>query len=223
MKNSISGIYQIRNIINNHKYIGSAVNIGSRWSLHKHHLKNNKHHNRYLQRAWNKYGADCFEFTIIETCFSFALLIREQHYLDKLKPEYNIEKKAGSSLGVKRTPEYINNMKNRVISKETRLRMSEARKKLLTPEFRKEMSDVRKGYKHSPGTLINLSIAAKKRTTPEIIAMLLSKAIGNKHNLGRKVSLETRKKMSDSHKNVSNESRVKMSISAIEAWKKRKK
>ena len=34
-----SGIYQIRNIINNKIYIGSSANIKKRWSEHKRDLK----------------------------------------------------------------------------------------------------------------------------------------------------------------------------------------
>ena len=35
-----TGIYKIKNLINNKVYIGSAVNIDRRWSLHQYHLSN---------------------------------------------------------------------------------------------------------------------------------------------------------------------------------------
>lgn len=54
--NKISGIYKILNIKNGKFYIGSSNNIKVRWSQHKTLLKNNKHENKYLQNAWNKYG-----------------------------------------------------------------------------------------------------------------------------------------------------------------------
>jgi excinuclease UvrABC nuclease subunit len=44
-----SGIYRIRNIENNHVYIGSAKDILGRKSRHFYALKNNKHHNQHLQ------------------------------------------------------------------------------------------------------------------------------------------------------------------------------
>lgn len=101
----ISGIYEIVNLVNGHRYIGSAVNIKTRWGVHRNLLITGKHHSIYLQRAWNKYGSDCFQFRVIEQCFVFVLIFREQHYIDTLKPEYNIAPKAGHSLGVKLGPE----------------------------------------------------------------------------------------------------------------------
>ena len=66
----ISGIYKIINKINGKYYVGSSVNIkdypNNRWSRHIADLNANRHHNDYLQRAWNKYGQDAFEFIIIE-------------------------------------------------------------------------------------------------------------------------------------------------------------
>ena len=95
MNSIISGIYQIKNIVSGKIYIGSSVNILHRWEIHKSDLNNNKHHSIVLQRAWNKYGAGAFEFSILETCFIFALIFREQYYIDKLNPKYNMSKKSG--------------------------------------------------------------------------------------------------------------------------------
>jgi excinuclease UvrABC nuclease subunit len=44
-----SGIYCIKNIINDKMYIGSAVNLKTRRYEHFHFLTKNKHHNRHLQ------------------------------------------------------------------------------------------------------------------------------------------------------------------------------
>jgi group I intron endonuclease len=41
----------------------------------------------------------------LEYCDKKETLIREQYYLDLLKPEYNILKKAGSALGFKHSEE----------------------------------------------------------------------------------------------------------------------
>lgn len=94
-----SGIYEIRNTINGHRYIGSATNLKSRWSHHQYRFRLNKHHNKYLQRAWNKYGSSVFVFSVLETCSVSNLIEREQYYIDIHKPEYNICKTAGSTLG----------------------------------------------------------------------------------------------------------------------------
>lgn len=67
MKNTNNcGIYKITNIINNCIYIGSSVNIKSRWLEHKRDLIKNKHCNNYLQKSFNKYGLINFTFEIIE-------------------------------------------------------------------------------------------------------------------------------------------------------------
>lgn len=57
-----SGIYQIKNSINNNIYIGSSVNIRTRFKTHLNLLKKNKHENLKLQNAVNKYGLENFEF-----------------------------------------------------------------------------------------------------------------------------------------------------------------
>lgn len=92
----MNAIYQIINKINEHCYIGSTVNFTKRTYWHKSRLRKNKHHSPYLQRAWNKYGEDAFEFRIIEMPVSdLPLLEVEQRYLTDLKPEYNVSEIAG--------------------------------------------------------------------------------------------------------------------------------
>jgi group I intron endonuclease len=66
MKRKVVGIYCIENTINHKKYVGWAVDIKRRFYKHKWDLRNNVHINKHLQRAWNKYGEDIFEFWIIE-------------------------------------------------------------------------------------------------------------------------------------------------------------
>lgn len=104
MDSSISGVYEIRNKINGHRYIGSSVDIEKRWNLHNYQLDRNKHHSIYLQRAWNKYGRDSFSFLFLEKeGDKKGRLELEQKYIDTLCPEYNIAPKAGSRLGDRST------------------------------------------------------------------------------------------------------------------------
>lgn len=103
-----SVIYKITNIINNKCYIGSAVNCRKRRNEHFSNLKLGKHPNNILQRSFNKYGSNQFTFEVIEYVpDKNSLIEREQHYLDTLKPEYNICKIAGSRLGVKYSEEKL--------------------------------------------------------------------------------------------------------------------
>lgn len=59
-------IYIIKNIVNNKLYIGCAIDFISRKWRHSTDLRNNKHHNIHLQRAWNEYGESNFSFEILE-------------------------------------------------------------------------------------------------------------------------------------------------------------
>lgn len=67
-----SGVYMIKNVLNNHKYIGSTKNFKQRLKQHLSDLRNNKHHSPHLQAAWNKYGEKHFVFQILETCEPIA-------------------------------------------------------------------------------------------------------------------------------------------------------
>jgi len=98
----LTGIYEIKNILNNHRYIGSSINLRKRFYEHLSLLKKSKHSNSYLQNAWNKYGKKHFVFNVLETCepIKDTLLAIEQKYLD-LDPEYNICKIAGNTMGRK--------------------------------------------------------------------------------------------------------------------------
>ena len=53
--------------------------------------------------AMLKYGYSNFELEILEYCEVSNLLIREQYYIDNLKPIYNIAKIVGSNLGIKKS------------------------------------------------------------------------------------------------------------------------
>lgn len=79
------GVYIITNLINGKIYIGSTTeSFQLRWSTHKRSLKGNRHCNRHLQFAVNKYGVENFKFEILEECLSEFCVIREQYYLDTL-------------------------------------------------------------------------------------------------------------------------------------------
>lgn len=87
----MQGIYIIRNRETNDFYLGSSVDIESRFKNHLLELRGNRHCNRYLQNAWNKYGEDSFEFKCIdEVGETRALREVEQSYLDTLLPTYNL-------------------------------------------------------------------------------------------------------------------------------------
>lgn len=68
------GIYKITNLINDKCYIGQTNNIKKRHREHFTSLRLNNHFNIHLQRAWNKYGEENFEFSILEEVSDLSLL-----------------------------------------------------------------------------------------------------------------------------------------------------
>lgn len=95
--NKKSGIYCIKNIINQKLYIGKSNNLLKRKNQHFRQLALNAHFNQHLQNAYNKYGCNNFEFTVIEYIEPQNLLAREQYYIDLygVKNLYNISPIAG--------------------------------------------------------------------------------------------------------------------------------
>lgn len=82
------GVYEIKNIINEKKYIGSTTMCFlKRFQHHISMLRANRHKNQHLQHSWNKYGEENFEFNILEVCSKDNCLVREQYYMD-LNKEY---------------------------------------------------------------------------------------------------------------------------------------
>ncbi|MEK6881116.1 MAG: GIY-YIG nuclease family protein [Nanoarchaeota archaeon] len=102
-ESTFSGIYACMCIAdtNNKFYIGSSNDALGRKKDHLSDLKNGEHVNRYLQRAYNKYGEKNFIWFCIEKDIPEKYLLRlEQFYLDafrayECKIGYNIARIAG--------------------------------------------------------------------------------------------------------------------------------
>ncbi len=130
---TICCVYKIVSEINNKFYIGSALDYIRRKKRHLSDLQNNKHHSILLQRHYNKYGINDLSIEIIETVPNGnSLLIREQHYIDTLKPIFNINPTAGSNLGRK----FLNSKPHPPCSDITKKRMSEAKIGSKHPKFK---------------------------------------------------------------------------------------
>jgi len=71
-----------------YKYIGQTINLTSRLSTHKRDLKKNKHHNKFLQRVWNKY--ENLDVKIFY-CEKEELTKLEQFYIDNLNNVVNTD------------------------------------------------------------------------------------------------------------------------------------
>lgn len=139
-----SGIYSIVNSVSKKIYIGSAVNLNRRWIYHKSDLRRNKHGNQRLQMSFNKHGLENFNFNILARCPKEYLIKMEQWFLDNVKPEYNICRIAGSTLGKSH-------------SEATRKKISILNKgRVMSEQSRKNISKGITGRKHS-------DISKKKR------------------------------------------------------------
>jgi hypothetical protein len=120
------GIYRWVNNLNGKTYIGSSTNLSVRFYTYF-SLRSLAKSNRPLERALLKYGFSNFSLEILEYCNKEDAINREQYYLDKFKPEYNIVEIAGSTLGYKHTEESLKKMRDFILSDEVM-----ARKKLAT-------------------------------------------------------------------------------------------
>ena len=173
-----SGIYKITCSINGSYYYGSASNFCRRWKRHKTNLRHHAHPNPILQNVWNKYNEVSFIFEIDMECPIEKLLQVEQVYLDIYvgRPGcMNIARYVGgySMLGRKHTLETCKKISDRLrgrkygpMSKETRRRISEARKNQ-SPEERLRNSQRQRLRTSIPEVRQVMSEAAKKRFRDE--------------------------------------------------------
>lgn len=195
MKHCYPGIYAIVCTVNGKLYIGSSNNIYQRWHTHRHTLNRRKNGCRILQAAWNKYGEENFEFVVLERVDDLNNLIsREQHYIDTLKPEYNIRKIANSSLGVKKPLEAVRKVaefnSKRVRSPEEREKHRQNRLGMKIPmTWRENMRKAKQSI--SPTTRAKMS-AAKKGIAPTLATEAAAKA-----NRGKPRSEEVKAKIAE--------------------------
>lgn len=140
-----TGIYEIRNVKNGRRYIGSAVNVSKRWREHLRQLEEGKHHSRFMQRCWAKNGGENFIFRVILACRQEDLIMYEQRAIDVINPQYNSNPMAASMLGHKHSPESRNKM-----SASRAKDFSPMTGKRHTEETCRKISEAKRGKKQSP-------------------------------------------------------------------------
>ena len=144
-----SGVYQITNLQNRKKYIGSAATKSTtsnrlyvRFRNHFFH----QHADSTLKRAIKKWGISSFSWQILEWTPAEEATNRESWYIKELRPEYNILQTGGSSLGYIHTP----------LSKEKM-------KASYSPERRETIGLLYRGKVRSLESREKMSAAAKER------------------------------------------------------------
>ncbi|MGF9774798.1 GIY-YIG nuclease family protein [Priestia aryabhattai] len=106
--NGVGFIYVITNKINGKKYIGQAKDYRKRRREHRNDLKGKRHHNKHLQRAWDKYGENSFTFEVIAVVRCSMLDDAEIHYIahfNSFEQGYNRTTGGDGARGYKHTKE----------------------------------------------------------------------------------------------------------------------
>lgn len=189
MDRSISGIYAIRNLADRRQYIGSSQTVAGRWSLHRSQLRRGVHHCKWLQRAWLKHGEGSFRFELIEEVEIDSLLDRENFHIEA-------GRKTGGVYNSAPVAGTCRGVKLGPHSAEHRRKIGESQKgKIISDDQRLQISKVHKGKTLSAAQ--RASISAQLRT--------------------RVPSEETRAKLSESARNISDETRAKRSASVAAA------
>jgi group I intron endonuclease len=181
-----TGIYCIEHTASGRRYVGSAVNVEGRWTVHRCTLKSRNHHNSYLQNCWDKYGEAAFNFHLLEECPKEQLTLREQAWMDHYNVcdsdhGFNLQPMARSPLGSK-------------MSLETLAKMSESAKKRNSDPIYKEKLRERVREQWASG---NLHIVER---TEAFRAKLSAGIKASEKMKAARASLEMRAKMSASAK-----------------------
>jgi group I intron endonuclease len=196
------GIYKITSPTNK-VYIGQSVDIERRFNGYKKMYSRNKSQIK-LHRSFLKHGVDKHKFEILCECEIFELNEKERYYQDLysvLEIGLNCRLTKTNDRSGKSSKETIEKLKNRVVSVETRAKISAKTKGkqigIENPFY---------GKKHSSETKFKISIANKgriaynkdKKHSEETIKKISLKSQGNNYCLGRILSQETKNKISKS-------------------------
>lgn len=181
------GVYSITNTVTGRVYIGSSIDLHTRWTRHKYFLRRGTHHCSKLQRSWIKHGEETFVSSPVLFCNKENLCFYEQIIIDAYDAKtngYNVCPTAGSALG-------------RIVSSETRAKMSASLSgKKRSPEICEALRTKQLGKSPSASARAKISAANKgKIRTADTRAKMSAAMLGNQHMLGKRHSKETIEKM----------------------------
>jgi group I intron endonuclease len=181
MRDRLCGIYRVMHIGSRKSYVGLSIDIYKRWASHRAPKASSK---SALHCAIRKYGADCFDFSILELCGVGELEQKEREWIERLDTflnGYNLttggEAAREVSEDTKRKLSVLNSGKKRgPLSEATKAKIGAANKgKRMSAEFYAEKGRRAAGRKQSDEWRMKAALA---RT-------------------GMKHSEETKKKMSE--------------------------
>jgi group I intron endonuclease len=138
-----AGVYILQNKLNGKRYVGSSINLASRLRSYFYTGLGSSNYGMVIYWALLKHGCDNFSLTVIllPNASKEAVLALEQYCIDTLRPDYNVSPTAGSSAGLKHTPEHNDqiriSMMGHSTTEDTRKLMSDAKKGENNPSFGK--------------------------------------------------------------------------------------
>ena len=148
------GIYQIRNLVTDTRYVGKTERgFAVRKREHHRRLAHGQHCNAHLQRSWNKYGSENFVFEPLAIIEPSLLTIFEQRAFDILSLKrgcYNqglfVDSPRHGRTHSKETRRKMSAASRaHVTSHETRRKISEA-KQNISVETRRKIGEARKRW-----------------------------------------------------------------------------
>lgn len=202
-KKPLTGVYIIKNIIDNSIYVGSTKDISERLRSHRFYLDHNKHRSKKLQESFNTTNntKHYFDVTIIFINDREEAFDVEQYLLDLYKDNinlcniatnakinrldapmpYNVRLKLKqANVGRKQTLEHI---EKRVAYARGRPAHENILKRLaiynatkvVSEETKEKLRQINLGKKHSDETKAKMSLASKGRKMSEEIKQKMSK------------------------------------------------
>lgn len=158
----MKGIYLITNKISGNKYVGLSINIQRRFSEHR----SKKKLKTKIGQAFKKYSVNDFIFEILEFVDNIEDLPKKEiFWIDKLKPEYNMNKGGCGNCGM-----IVSNETKQILKTSGKLlweSKSESQKESI---IKNNLKGPKKGHRVSLETRIKLRNAniGKKQTIETI-------------------------------------------------------
>lgn len=209
MGEELTGVIYKLTSPNNKIYIGQTINFKNRCRKYKYNefKRQIKLWNNCVKYKWNP--IDTIE--IIEVCLIDDLDNREIYWINKCDSfNYGLNSDLGGKgrRGFKhsdKTKEKLRKINfGKKHTEDTKMKISQASKNI-SEETREKKRNASKGRKHTEETKLMIGNLNRGRKLTEEQKLKVSKAnIGNKKMLGKHHSNETKKKISDSKKGVSN-------------------
>lgn len=138
------GIYLWTNTKTNDQYVGRSINLGRRFSYYFNQESIKNAGFSLICRALVKYGYEEFKLEILEFCTVDEIVAKEQFWIEKLKPSYNLVTVVDGNYTYTHTAEAKEKMSN----------FQKAR--FADPEQKKQLSELHDKWAKSPENIAQL-------------------------------------------------------------------